>query len=372
MQVVLRRNALVGNGDPRLASGDARLGSGDARLGTAAQSEGPSLERMDHVNLGSQGLTVARQGLGCMGMSEFYGAARRRGVDRHDPPRARARRRPCSTRPTCTARTRTRSWSAGRSPDRRDEVVLATKFGIVRDPDDRPAAASTAAARTCKQACEASLRRLGVDHIDLYYQHRVDPDTPIEETVGAMAELVQEGKVRFLGLSEAAPGHDPPRPRRRTRSAPCRPSTRSGRASPRTEILPTLRELGIGFVPYSPLGRGFLTGTIRARSTTSPRTTSAACSRACRARTSRRNLAIVERIDAIARRARRDARRRSRSPGSTRRATTSCRSPAPSGAATWRRTSARSTSSSRRGARRASTSPAAAGDRYADMSSVNR
>jgi aryl-alcohol dehydrogenase-like predicted oxidoreductase len=143
--------------------------------------------------------------------------------------------------------------------DRRDEVVLATKFGIVRDPANPQVRGVNGRPDYVKQCCEASLRRLGVDHIDLYYQHRVDPKTPIEETVGAMAELVQEGKVRYLGLSEA--GADSLR-----RAFAVHPiaalqteySLWTRDAEP--EILPTCRELGIGFVSYSPLGRGFLTG----------------------------------------------------------------------------------------------------------------
>jgi aryl-alcohol dehydrogenase-like predicted oxidoreductase len=146
--------------------------------------------------------------------------------------------------------------------DRRDEVFLATKFGSVRDPANPSYRGVNGRPEYVKKACEDSLQRLGVDHIDLYYQHRVDVDTPIEETVGAMAELVAEGKVRYLGLSEAGPE-----------------TLRRGNAvhqitalqteyslwsrDPEAEILPTCRELGIGFVAYAPLGRGFLTGQIK-------------------------------------------------------------------------------------------------------------
>ncbi|MBV8942123.1 MAG: aldo/keto reductase, partial [Solirubrobacterales bacterium] len=143
--------------------------------------------------------------------------------------------------------------------DRRAEVVLATKFGIVRDPQDPGGRSINGRPDYLLRACDASLRRLGVDHIDLYYQHRVDPDVPIEETVGAMASLVDEGKVRFLGLSEAAP---------ETISAAhaVHPLTAVQTEyslwtrDVEDEILPTLRERGIGLVAYSPLGRGFLTG----------------------------------------------------------------------------------------------------------------
>jgi len=141
---------------------------------------------------------------------------------------------------------------------RRDRVVLATKFGIVpmspvsaRGVDGRPA--------TVRQACDTSLKRLGVDHVDLYYLHRVDPDVPIEETVGAMAELVRAGKVRYLGLSEAAPATI----RRAHRTHPItalQTEYSLWSRDPEDEILPTVRELGIGFVAYSPLGRGFLVG----------------------------------------------------------------------------------------------------------------
>jgi aryl-alcohol dehydrogenase-like predicted oxidoreductase len=145
---------------------------------------------------------------------------------------------------------------------RRDQVVIATKFGIVRDPEDRRRRGVNGRPEYVKASCEGSLQRLGVDHIDLYYQHRVDPNTPIEETVGAMAELVAEGKVRHLGLSEASPGTI-------QRAHAVHPITALQTEyslwsrDPEDEILPTVRELGIGFVPYSPLGRGFLSGRIR-------------------------------------------------------------------------------------------------------------
>jgi aryl-alcohol dehydrogenase-like predicted oxidoreductase len=145
---------------------------------------------------------------------------------------------------------------------RRDEVVIATKFGIVRDPEDPRRRGVEGSPEYVRKACEGSLKRLGVDHIDLYYQHRVDPETSIEETVGAMGELVAEGKVRFLGLSEAAPATI----RRAHATHPIsalQTEYSIWARQPEDEILPTLRELGIGFVPYSPLGRGFLTGKLR-------------------------------------------------------------------------------------------------------------
>ena len=159
---------------------------------------------MQTVPLGTQGLTVSRQGLGCMGMSEFYGP-------RDDAESIATIHRALELGVTLLDTSdiygpHTNEQLVGRAiADRRDEVVLATKFGILRDPDDPAKRGVDGRPEYVRQACEASLRRLGVDHIDLYYQHRVDPDTPIEETVGAMGELVAAGKVRFLGLSEAAP-----------------------------------------------------------------------------------------------------------------------------------------------------------------------
>ena len=217
---------------------------------------------MDTRALGE--LTSPAQGLGCMGMSDFYGAgddAESIGVihraidlgvthldtsDMYGP--------------------HTNERLVGKAiADRRDRVLLATKFGVVRDPDDPSARGVRGDAAYVRQACEGSLRRLGVDHIDLYYLHRVDQDTPIEETVGAMAELVAEGKVRHLGLSEAGAAT-------LRRAAAVHPIaalqtewslwTRDIEA----EILPTARELGIGIVAYSPLGRGFLTGRFAQRS----------------------------------------------------------------------------------------------------------
>lgn len=144
--------------------------------------------------------------------------------------------------------------------DRRDRVVIATKFGIQRS-EDKGFRGINGSPEYVRQACDASLQRLGIEYIDLYYQHRVDPNVPIEETVGAMAELVKQGKVRYLGLSEAAPATI-------RRAHAVHPITALQTEyslwsrDPEDEILPTVRELGIGFVPYSPLGRGFLSGTI--------------------------------------------------------------------------------------------------------------
>jgi aryl-alcohol dehydrogenase-like predicted oxidoreductase len=144
----------------------------------------------------------------------------------------------------------------------RDRVVIATKFGIVRDPNNPSARGVNGNPDYVRKSCEGSLKRLGVDTIDLYYQHRVDPDTPIEETVGAMAELVTEGKVRYLGLSEASPNTI----KRAVRVHPItavQSEYSLWTRDPEDEVLPTCRELGVGFVAYSPLGRGFLTGKLR-------------------------------------------------------------------------------------------------------------
>jgi len=148
---------------------------------------------------------------------------------------------------------------------RRDEVFLATKFANIRKKDDPSYWVISGKPEYVRSACDASLKRLGVDHIDLYYQHRVDPETPIEDTVGAMAELVKAGKVKYLGLSEASPATI----RRAHKVHPITALQSEYSLWERhaeKEILPTLRELGIGFVPYSPLGRGFLTGAITSKS----------------------------------------------------------------------------------------------------------
>jgi aryl-alcohol dehydrogenase-like predicted oxidoreductase len=212
------------------------------------------------VPLGSQGLVVSRQGLGAMGMSEFYG----RGDDAESIATIhRALDLGVTFIDTSDAYgPHTNEELVGRAiAGRRDEVQIATKFGIVRDPDDPAKRGQDGRPEYVRASIEGSLRRLGVDHVDLYYQHRVDANTPIEETVGAMGELVAEGKVRFLGLSEASV--ETIRRAHATHPISALQTEYSIWArNPEAEILPALRELGIGFVPYSPLGRGFLTGKV--------------------------------------------------------------------------------------------------------------
>jgi len=210
-------------------------------------------------SLGTSGLVVSAEGLGCMGMSEFYGPG-----DETESVATIRRALDLGVTFLDTADMYgpfLNEELVGRAiAGRRDEVVLATKFGIVRTADPRERSFRGDAAYV-RQACESSLGRLGVDHIDLYYQHRSDPGVPIEETVGAMAELVAEGKVRFLGLSEASPATL----RRASAVHPIAALQSEWSLWSRdieAEVVPTARELGIGIVAYSPLGRGFLTGDI--------------------------------------------------------------------------------------------------------------
>lgn len=209
--------------------------------------------------LGQGGPEVSAVGLGCMGMSAFYG-----GADEGQSIDVIHRALDLGVTLFDTAEMygpHTNEVLLGKAlKGRRDQAFIATKFGINRQADG--SAVTDGSPANVRRAVEGSLSRLGVDHIDLYYQHRMDPDTPIEETVGAMGELVKEGKVRFLGLSEAAPatlrrGHaEHPITALQTEYS-------LWSRDPEDEILATVRELGIGFVPYSPLGRGFLSGDIR-------------------------------------------------------------------------------------------------------------
>jgi aryl-alcohol dehydrogenase-like predicted oxidoreductase len=216
---------------------------------------------MEYRRLGQSSLVVSAMGLGCMGMSEFYGATDdvestatiHRAIDRG-----------------VTLLDTADVYGIGKNEDlvgraikqRRNQVVVATKFGILRDPANPLARGVSGKPEYIQKACEASLKRLQIPTIDLYYQHRVDPETPIEETIGAMARLIEQGKVRYLGLSEASP-----QTIRRAHAthpiAALQTEYSLWQREPEDEILSVCRELGIGFVAYSPLGRGLLTGEIK-------------------------------------------------------------------------------------------------------------
>ena len=214
---------------------------------------------MQKRRLGNEGLEVSAQGLGCMGMSEFYGSA-----DEDEAVATILRALDLGVTFLDTADMYgpfTNEKLVGRAlAGRRDEVVLATKFGNQRG-EDGSFLGINGQPDYVRSACDASLARLGVDHIDLYYQHRVDKTVPIEETVGAMAELVEQGKARYLGLSEASPETI-----RRAHAVHPISALQTEYSlwtrDPEDAVLPTVRELGIGFVAYSPLGRGFLSGAI--------------------------------------------------------------------------------------------------------------
>lgn len=258
---------------------------------------------MEQRKLGTQGLTVSAQGLGCMGMSDFYGLR-----DEVESIATIHRALDLGVNFLDTSDMYgpfTNEELIGKAiKGRRNQVLVATKFGIVRS--SQPAANGGWAPVTgisgrpeyVRSACDASLKRLGVDHIDLYYQHRVDAEVPIEETVGAMSDLVSAGKIRFIGLSEA--GVQTIRRAHAVHPVTALQSEYSlWSRDPEDEVLPTLRELGIGFVSYSPLGRGFLTGQLKSPDDfaaddyrrNSPRFQGENFSR---------NLEVVERVKAIA------------------------------------------------------------------------
>lgn len=216
---------------------------------------------MQQRRLGRDGPLVSALGLGCMGMSDFYG-------DRDDRESIATLHAALEKDVTLIDTAdmygpHTNEELVGRAiAGKRDQVFLATKFGIVRDPSDPHARGINGSPGYVRESVEGSLRRLGVETIDLYYQHRVDPQVPIEDTVGAMADLVREGKVRYLGLSEAAP--DTLRRAQAVHPISALQSEYSlWTRDPEDGVLDTCRELGISFVAYSPLGRGFLTGAIR-------------------------------------------------------------------------------------------------------------
>jgi aryl-alcohol dehydrogenase-like predicted oxidoreductase len=252
---------------------------------------------MKKATLGN-GLEVGRLGLGCMGMSAFY-----TGAGRDEAGSIATIHRAIDLGVTLfdTAEIygpyRNEELLGRALGGRRDDVVIATKFGTIQHRGDGSYGLD-ASAENVRLSVEGSLQRLGTDHIDLYYQHRIDPNTPVEETVGALADLISEGKILHYGLSEAAPATI-----RRAHAVHPMTALQTEYSlwsrDPETEILPTLRELGIGFVPYSPLGRGFLTGTIRSLDQLDDTDFRRANPR-FEGDNLQRNIAIVEKVDLVA------------------------------------------------------------------------
>jgi aryl-alcohol dehydrogenase-like predicted oxidoreductase len=253
---------------------------------------------MEQRQLGTTGLDVSALGLGCMGMSAFYGT-----TDEREAVAAIHRAIELGVTLLDTAEMYgpyTNEELVGRAvADRRDAVTIATKFGVRVDPEDSAKRVLDGSPANVRRSAEGSLRRLGADHIDLYYQHRVDPNVPTEETVGVLSELVTEGKIRYIGLSEASPETV-----RRANAvhpiAAVQTEYSLWSREVEDEVLPTLRELGIGLVAYSPLGRGFLSGRFR-----SPEDLDADDWRRTQPRFSRenteRNRALAEKVAEIAR-----------------------------------------------------------------------
>ena len=255
------------------------------------------MKEMRYRRLGQSGLEVSALGLGCMGMSEFYA-----GATEEESLATIHRALDLGVNFLDTADIYgpfKNEELVGRAiRDRRKRVILATKFGNVRGPDGSFVGV-TGRPEYVRESCDASLKRLGTNYIDLYYQHRVDRTVPIEETVGAVAELVRAGKVRFIGLSEAAPATI----RRAHKVHPItalQTEYSLWSRDPEDEILPTIRDLGIGFVPYSPLGRGFLTGRFR-RFEDIPEGDYRRNSPRFQGENFQKNLALVDRVREIAR-----------------------------------------------------------------------